>query len=37
MGKDITDTGVKIFQIETTLNNDTFPAPFDFLKKREWE
>ena len=31
------DAGVKIFQIETTLNNDTFPAPWDFLQKREWE
>jgi hypothetical protein len=28
---------VKIFHVETTLNNDTFPAPFDFLQKREWE
>jgi hypothetical protein len=37
MGKVITDAGVKIFQIETTLNTDTFPQPFDFLMKREWE
>src|SRR5215204_1164901 len=37
MGKVIRDAGVKIFQIETTLNTDTFPAPFDFLGKREWE
>ncbi|HMC69150.1 MAG TPA: lactate racemase domain-containing protein [Mycobacteriales bacterium] len=37
MGKVIRDAGVKIFQIETTLNNDTFPKPFDFLQKREWE
>jgi Lactate racemase N-terminal domain len=37
MGKVITDAGVKVFQIETTLNGDTFPAPFDFLMKREWE
>ena len=29
--------GVKVFQIETTLNTDTFPKPFDFLQKREWE
>ena len=31
--------GVKIFQIETTLNNDTFgtPARVGLLKKREWE
>lgn len=28
---------VKIFTIETTLNNDCFPAPYDFLNKREWE
>ena len=27
----------QIFQIETTLNNDTFPKPFDFLQRREWE
>jgi hypothetical protein len=37
MGKVIRESGVKIFQIETTLNNDTFPKPFDFLQKREWE
>jgi hypothetical protein len=37
MGKVLRDSGVKIFQIETTLNNDTFPPPFDFLQKREWE
>jgi lactate racemase len=37
MGKVIRDAGVKIFQIESTLNTDTFPAPFDFLSKREWE
>lgn len=29
--------GLKIFQIETTLNNDTFPAQTGFLNKREWE
>ena len=28
---------LNIFQIETTLNNDVFPAPYDFLMKREWE
>ena len=33
----IRKSGIKIFQIETTLNNDTFPKPFDFLQKREWE
>jgi lactate racemase len=37
MGKVLRDSGLKIFQIETTLNNDTFPKPFDFLMKREWE
>ncbi|MDP9418929.1 MAG: nickel-dependent lactate racemase [Actinomycetota bacterium] len=37
MGEVIRNAGVKIFQIETTLNNDTFPKPFDFLQKREWE
>ncbi len=28
---------VKIFQIETTVNNEVFPPPYDFLMKREWE
>jgi hypothetical protein len=28
---------VKIFTIETTLNNDVFPPPYHFLTKREWE
>jgi hypothetical protein len=28
---------LKIFTIETTLNNDTFGAPFQFLQRREWE
>jgi lactate racemase len=28
---------VKIFTIETTLNNDTFPSQLGFLNKREWE
>ncbi|MBA3956107.1 MAG: DUF2088 domain-containing protein [Acidimicrobiia bacterium] len=37
MGEVIRQAGVKIFQIETTLNNDTFPKPFQFLQKREWE
>ena len=37
MGEVIRKAGVKIFQIETTLNNDTFPKPFDFLQKREWD
>src|SRR6187431_221793 len=37
MGKVLVDSGVKVFQIETTLNTQTFPAPFEFLSKREWE
>ncbi|HET9600728.1 MAG TPA: lactate racemase domain-containing protein [Acidimicrobiales bacterium] len=37
LGKVITDAGVKVFQIETTLNTDIFPDPFGFLAKREWE
>jgi len=37
MGKVLRDAGVKVFQIETTLNNDTFPTPFQLLAKREWE
>jgi hypothetical protein len=28
---------LKVFTIETTLNNDTFPSPFGFMNKREWE
>ena len=28
---------LKIFTIETTLNNDTFPSQLGFLNKREWE
>jgi lactate racemase len=37
MGRLIAATGLKIFQIETTLNNDSFPSAFGFLQKREWE
>ncbi len=37
MGKVIKDAGIKIFQIETTLNTNTFPKQFAFLQKREWE
>jgi hypothetical protein len=37
MGEVMRKHGPKIFQIETTVNNDTFPKPFDFLAKREWE
>jgi hypothetical protein len=28
---------LRVFTIETTLDNRTFPPPFDFLDKREWE
>ena len=24
-------------RIETTMNTDTFPSPFEFMAKREWE
>ncbi|HBA95242.1 MAG TPA: transcriptional regulator, partial [Acidimicrobiaceae bacterium] len=39
MGKVLKDAGVKIFQIETTVNNDTFgrTGPMALLQKREWE
>lgn len=37
MGRLIAASGVKIFQIETTLNANTFPATFGFLQRREWE
>ncbi|MEL7209030.1 MAG: lactate racemase domain-containing protein, partial [Actinomycetota bacterium] len=39
IGKVIRDSGVKIFQIETTINNDTFgdELPMSVLAKREWE
>ena len=37
MGRLIAASGVKVFQIETTLNTDTFPSSFSFLQKREWE
>lgn len=37
MGKVLQDHGPKIFQIETTINTQAFPSPFDFLAKREWE
>jgi lactate racemase len=37
MGRLIAASGLKIFQIETTLNTDTFPPSFAFLQKREWE
>ena len=37
MGRLIRDAGVRVFQIETTLNTDTFPEAFSYLQKREWE
>ena len=37
MGRLIAESGVKIFQVETTLNTDTFPSQFTFLQRREWE
>ena len=37
MGRLIADLGVKVFQIETTLNTDTFPPQMRFLESREWE
>ncbi|MST35193.1 DUF2088 domain-containing protein, partial [Acidimicrobiaceae bacterium USS-CC1] len=37
MGRLIAASGVKVFQIETTLNNDAFPSQLGFLQKREWE
>jgi lactate racemase len=37
MGQLIAASGVKVFQIETTLNTNTFPDAFGFLQKREWE
>src|SRR3954471_6475737 len=36
MGRVVRDQ-VKVFQIETTLDNNVFPKPYDFLMKREWE
>ncbi|WP_341229660.1 lactate racemase domain-containing protein [Nocardioides salarius] len=36
IGRVIKDT-VPVFQVETTLNNDVFPRPYEFLMKREWE
>jgi hypothetical protein len=37
MGRFIRENGPKIFQIETTLNTNTFPSQFRFLERREWE
>ena len=37
MGRLIARSGVRVFQIETTLNTNTFPEQFRFLQRREWE
>lgn len=37
MGKVLRDNGPAVFQVETSLNTDTFPAAFSFLSAREWE
>ncbi len=37
MGRLIKESGVRIFQIETTVNTKSFPDQFSFLMKREWE
>ncbi len=37
MGDLLKANGLRIFTIETTLNNNTFPEPFGFMNKREWE
>ncbi|MGH9154176.1 MAG: lactate racemase domain-containing protein [Acidimicrobiales bacterium] len=37
IGRHIAASGVKVFQVETTLNTDTFPGELAFLSRREWE
>ena len=39
MAEVLRNSGIKVFQIETTLNNDTFgtSGPMSVLQKREWE
>jgi hypothetical protein len=37
MGQLLASNGLRIFTVETTLNNETFPKPFGFMNKREWE
>jgi lactate racemase len=39
MGKVLRDSGVTVFQVETTMNNDVFgtDGPMSVLQKREWE
>ncbi len=36
MGRLLADH-LRVFTVETTLNNNTFPTQFGFLNKREWE
>ncbi len=38
-GKVLKESGIKVFQIETTINNNTFGdnGPMSVLQKREWE
>jgi hypothetical protein len=36
MGRMLADH-LKIFTVETTLDNNVFPAPYEFLQKREWD
>ena len=38
-GKVLKESGIQIFQIETTVNNNTFghDGPLAMLQKREWE
>ena len=38
-GKVLKESGIKVFQIETTVNNNTFgyDGPLAMLQKREWE
>ena len=37
MGRLIAASGIRVFQIETTVNSETFPKNLGFLNKREWE
>ncbi len=37
MGRLIAAAGIDVFQIETTLDNDSFPTQMAFLQRREWE
>ena len=37
IGRHIAASGVKVFQVETTLNSAMFPDQLAFLQRREWE